>query len=220
MNPRQRLDGIVMDIELLLISVVQGLALATLAQNALGVFENLEFRYWLYIASGFIFVLAYWSQIIIYALTFTRWPFNLVHTLLYYLTALVEFMLFNHIRDPQRWFLFSSIFMGVIAILYMYDLRLIGRERQGFNESQEKAKLFLHAFGRQKKELMIFVPLALGLNVVSYFLIKAAPALFLENSYHIYLIAAQALGSMFFFWNSVRQFKIRIQLINAAELKT
>ena len=209
-----------MDIELLLISVVQGLALATLAGNALGIFENLEFTYWLYIVSGFIFILAYWSQIIIYALTFTRWPFNVGHTFLYYLTALVEFMLFNYIRDPERWFLFSSLFMGVIATLYIYDLRLIAHRRQEFSESQGKTKLFLHAFERQKKELMIFVPLALGLNVVSYYLIKVAPDLFLKHSYHIYLIAAQALGSMFFFWNSIQQFKIRIQLISAAELET
>ena len=108
----------------------------------------------------------------------------------------------------------------VLLHLVYLGIAFLGHKRQEFSENQEKIKLFLHAFERQKKELTIFVPLALGLNVISYYFIKVAPDLFLKDSYHVYLIAAQALGSMFFFWNSIRQFKIRVQLIDVAELKT
>src|ERR1700754_633124 len=103
---RERLDQFVLDIEFLLISAVQGVALGALAGAASEPISSLNFQYWPYILSGFLLILTFWSQAIIHSLSFIKWPLDLWHNFLYFLMGLIEFLAFNHLQDPLRWFVF------------------------------------------------------------------------------------------------------------------
>lgn len=108
---KERLDQFALDIEFLLISVIQGVALAALATDAADPINHLQFVYWLYIASGFLLILNFWSQAIIHAVSFIDWPLDLGHSFLYFLASFVEVMAFTHLTEPKQWFGFMAAFL-------------------------------------------------------------------------------------------------------------
>jgi hypothetical protein len=67
---RERLDQFALDIEFLLISVVQGVALGSLAASAAGTLMSLRFEFFVYIISAFLLILIFWSGAILHALSF------------------------------------------------------------------------------------------------------------------------------------------------------
>ncbi len=57
---QEKLDQFTLDIEFLLISVVQGVALGALATGASIPLSNMDLQYWPYILSGFLLILTFW----------------------------------------------------------------------------------------------------------------------------------------------------------------
>ena len=109
----QRLDQLALDIEFLLISVIQGVALATLAAAAVVPLTTLQFAVWPYIAAAFLFILIFWSGAIIHAVSFIDWPIDLVHSFIYFLASIVEILAITSLSDSQRWFVFLFIFLQI-----------------------------------------------------------------------------------------------------------
>ena len=105
--------------------MVQGVALGALGTAASQPLSNLDFQYWPYILSGFLLILTFWSQAIIHSLSFIKWPLDIRHNFLYFLAGLVEFLAFEHLQDPLRWFIFQLLFVIVASVLYYIDLKLI-----------------------------------------------------------------------------------------------
>jgi len=101
---KKRLDEFVVDIEFLLISVVQGVALAALAAAAAPIVANLQLEYWPYIVSALLFILIFWSQAIMHVLGFIKWPLDMIHNFLYFVASLIEVMAFSVMNKPLVWF--------------------------------------------------------------------------------------------------------------------
>jgi len=209
---RQRLNDIAFDIELLLISVVQGLAITTIAENSIHLINGEEFIYWPYILAAFLFVIIYWAQVITHTLSFIDWPVDIVHTFLYYLIALVEFVAFSTFDDPKRWFFVNSILMIFVTILYLYDYRLIKRKPAPKN-SPAKKKLLQDTLEKQIFGLRTFVPGALIFNLAALFLIHYYPQYFIGQNYHLILISIQIILALVYLLESLKDFRIRIGLI-------
>ncbi len=212
-----RLDQVALDIEYLLISVVQGVALAALAGAAVKPFEALDWQYLPYAITAFLVILIFWSGAIIHALSFIDWPLDLTHNFLYFLASFVEVMAFTHIQSPMMWFLFILFFQLVSAILYRYDLTLIKQHEIKFSSSEKKQALYLHTVHQQEKELQTFVPLAILYSAVAIVCLWLYPGIFLEKGYHVIFILGQLLFSFIFLKNSIASFKTRSHLINQAE---
>lgn len=83
-STKEGVVAIALDIEFILISVIQGMALQMLAGKAIEVFGKFQSEYYFYIFSGFVLILIFWSQSIIHALSFIHWPISLTHTFLYF----------------------------------------------------------------------------------------------------------------------------------------
>lgn len=92
---KERLDQFVLDIEFLLISVVQGVALGALAAGAIEPLATMDYQYFPYIVAGFLLILTFWSQAIVHSLSFINWPLDLGHNFLYFLASLVEVLAFS-----------------------------------------------------------------------------------------------------------------------------
>ena len=210
---RQRLDQFVLDIEFLLISVVQGVALAALAGAAIGPISDLQYQYWLYIISAFLVIIIFWSQAIIHALSFIDWPLDLMHNFLYFLASFVEVLSFSKMTDPVHWFGFISALFVVAGILYLVDLKLIKARQSQFSQSSEGEKLYTYVYHEHMFELKVLVPAGLIFNLAAFWLVRTYPNLFLDHNYHLILIVIQVLFEMVVLVNAIKSFKIRSNLI-------
>jgi hypothetical protein len=211
---REKLDGTVVDIEFLLIAVIQGVALVTLAVESEQVLGEGEFIYWPYVAAGFVLIVNFWSLAIIHSISFITWPFDLVHTILYFLATFVEVAAFAQVTHPAQWFFFMFAFFIVSALLYLWDARAIRDKRAEFEDTPARLRLYDHIRLRQRTELYVFMPGALAFHGAIVIVLLAAPALILEHERHVYLVMAQLLFGLGFLASIVRNFRVRERLIS------
>ncbi len=209
---REKLDQFVLDIEFLLISVVQGVALGALASSASQPLSQMQFQYWPYIVSGFLLILTFWSQAIIHSLSFIKWPLDLTHNFLYFLAGLVEFLAFEHLTDPFRWFIFQFVFVAVAALLYLVDLRLIKQHKTDFKTEREK-ELYKHILEEQQNEMKTLIPTGFIFNGLAVYLIWVYPEFFITQGYHIIIVGLQVLFNLVIIAVSLKSFKKRSKLI-------
>jgi len=101
---RSELDAMIADIELTLVSIIQGVALTVLIETSREVIANLDWIMWPYVLSGLIIILVFWSRVVLHILTVIRWPLEFGHNFLYIACALVEAFSFAQLGNPARWF--------------------------------------------------------------------------------------------------------------------
>ena len=77
------LDALVINIELTLASIIQGVALYFLTDNARSIFSTHDLARWLYVFAGLIIILIFWSRSLTHTLTLIRWPLEFGHNFLY-----------------------------------------------------------------------------------------------------------------------------------------
>ena len=208
-----QLDQIVVDIEFLLISVIQGVALATLASNAMGPISNLQIEYWMYVASAFVLVLTFWSQAIIHVLSFIDWPLDLTHNFLYFTASFIEVMAFSHMTNPLKWFGFMFTFVLISGFLYYVDLNLIKSRKNKYESTSSGIALYNVIINEQKFSLYAFVSLGLIFNLIAFLSIYLYPSIFLEKHIHILLATLQTLFGLAILLNSIGTFRKRSDLI-------
>ena len=71
---RHELDSLVVNIELTLSSIIQGVALSVLTESARGPLGDLRFDQWPYVLNGLLIILLFWSRSVAHTLTLIRWP--------------------------------------------------------------------------------------------------------------------------------------------------
>lgn len=210
---KERLDQFVLDIEFLLISVVQGVALGALASSASEPLSAMQFQYWPYIVSGFLLILTFWSQAIVHSLSFIKWPLDLSHNFLYFLAGLVEFLAFEHLTDPLKWFIFQLVFVAVAALLYIVDLRLI-RQHKGDFKSEAEKELFKHILEEQEQEMKTLIPTGFIFNGLAVYLIWSYSDFFITSGYHLVIVGLQVLFNLIIIAVSLKSFRRRSRLIS------
>ena len=99
----------VVEIELTLCSIIQGVALYFLVENARAVLTEGRVSAWPYVATGLIIILLFWSRSLIHTLTLIRWPLEFVHNFFYVACTLVEALAFTHLSDPFTWFVLRVV---------------------------------------------------------------------------------------------------------------
>ncbi len=211
----EKLDSFALNIEFLLISVVQGVALATLATASSLLVADLKFETFAYIISSFVLILSFWSQAIIHALSFIDWPLDLQHSFLYFLASFIEVMAFSHLDSPLKWFGFMGIFFIVTVILYFVDLRMI-KERKNKFKTKNQEKLYDHILKQQMYELKSFLPAAIIFCGFSIFAIAYWPDIFIRQHAHLILITIQTLFGIYVLMTSIGSYKKRAKLLTDA----
>lgn len=210
---RERLDGTSVDIEFLLIAVIQGLALTTLAVDSEKVITETEWIYWPYVAAGFVLILNFWSLAIIHSIGFVSWPFDIVRTLLYMLVTFVEVAAFGQITHPAKWFVFMLAFFVVSFVLYAWDARVIRDKREEFLDTPARTRLYDHISGRQRLELLVILPGALVFHGLIVLALWLTPGLILEGDRHVYVVSLQLLFGLAYLADTIRNFSIRQRLM-------
>ncbi len=212
---RSELDSMVVEIELTLVSIIQGVALTILIENAHAVIAERQLFFWLYVVAGLFIIFVFWSRAVLHILTVIRWPLEFGHNFLYIACALVEAILFAQIGKPASWFGFGGAFIAIGWTLFVYDLRLIyARMRDSAGEASNR--LIARVLRDQWLNISLLLPAIFLLNLVSAILIRTWPDLFLARNAHLWLIAAQVVGFAGYLVYVVRFYVILAPLIAQA----
>ena len=194
MNPqsegRRELDSVVINVELTLASIIQGVALFFLTDNARAV---LTLRHWAsfpYVAAGLCVIFIFWSRSIIHTLTLIRWPMEFGHNFFYIGCALGEAILFSRLDDPLAWFQLSATYAAAVWLLFIYDMRLIHARVAEARNDADRA-LYARAKADQLFNIRVLVPLLFFINLACALAIWIWPDLFITRGGHVGLISAQ-----------------------------
>ena len=216
MNPpnenRRELDSTVINIELTLVSIIQGVALFFLTDNARAVMSERHWSGLLYVAAGLCVIFIFWSRSVIHTLTLIRWPLEFGHNFFYIACALGEAILFSRLDNPLAWFQLSTTYAGIVWLLFIYDMRLI---RARIAESRADSERALYAFARsdQLLNIRLLAPLLIALNLLSAFVIWRCPQFFIARAGHIWLISIQLLSFIGYLFYTSRYFSAIAPLV-------
>lgn len=210
MFSRKQLDQLVLDVELVLISVVQGVALSTLALVAGPRMTAPDPLSAIFLATGLLFILSFWSVAIIHALSFVLWPMDLGHYFFYFTLALLVCLTFAQMEHPVAWFQWSLWCFIMTSLLYVYDYRLILARRTAFEDAPPRRALYAQILRQQRLEMTLLMPAGLGFNFVAWLVVRADPGRALP------LAAIQLLFTGLFVANFTLSFGERRRLITAA----
>src|SRR5947209_6197859 len=136
---REELDSTVVNIELTLASIIQGVALYFVTDNARAVMSLKNWATFLYVAAGLCVIFIFWSRSIIHTLTLMKWPLEFGHNFFYIACALGEAVLFTRLNRPLGWFKLSTAYAGIVWLLFIYDMRLIRARVAEAKEDSERA---------------------------------------------------------------------------------
>lgn len=212
---RAELDEVIVNIELTLASIVQGLALSFLAEKANAVLSNGPATAWPYIGVAFLTILLFWSRALIHTLTLIRWPLEFVHNFFYFLCALVEVLAFQHLADPFMWFVLNAVFALIVWSLFVHDLRLI-RLRATDSVGPSSSRLYRIVLADQWLNIRYIMPGLVVFAAGSAWAIKAAPEFFLSRNGHLLLIGFQGVTLLIYLATLIRAFTSITPLISAS----
>src|SRR5256884_8059817 len=190
---RSELDSMVVEIELTLVSIIQGVALTILIENAHAVIAERQLFFWLYVVAGLFIIFVFWSRAVLHILTVIRWPLEFGHNFLYIACALVEAFSFAQLGKPGRWFAFVAAFLAVGWLLFAYDLRLI-RMRVRDRTGDASNRLYGLVTRDQWLNLGLLLPAFFLVNVACAVAIHLRPEFFLARNGHVWLVALQLMA--------------------------
>jgi hypothetical protein len=215
---RRELDSVVINIELTLVSIIQGVALFFLTDNARGLLSTQHATASLYVAAGLCVIFIFWSRSVIHTLTLIRWPLEFGHNFFYIACALGEAILFSRLDNPLAWFQLSAAYAGIVWLLFVYDMRLI-RARTAESRDDSERALYARARSDQLLNICLLAPLLIALNLVSAFAIWRWPNLFIARAYHVWLISIQLLSFIGYLFYTSRHFSAIAPLVLSSRNK-
>jgi hypothetical protein len=204
----------VVEIELTLCSIIQGVALYFLVDNARQVLSAGQAEAWPYVATGLLIILLFWSRSLIHTLTLIRWPLEFVHNFFYIACALVEALAFTRLNDPFMWFALTALYAVVVWSLFVYDMRIVELRGQD-SAGPVGSRLYGMVGADQKLNIKLVIPVIFFSNVISAVVIRVWPEFFLVHRGHYILIALQGIGLLIYLAYVIRAFIQFAPLIEA-----
>lgn len=200
------------NIELTLVSIIQGVALFFLTDNARAILPKEHVSAFLYVAAGLCVIFIFWSRSVIHTLTLIRWPLEFGHNFFYIACALGEAILFTRLNDPLAWFQLSAAYAGIVWLLFIYDMRLI-HARIVESSDDSKHALYARARSDQLLNIRLLIPALIVLNLVSAFAIWRWTDLFIARARHVWLIGAQLVSFIGYLFYTTRYFSAIAPLV-------
>lgn len=211
-STRHQLDGLVVNIELTLVSIIQGVALSVLAESSRAPIGDLHFEQWPYVANGLLVILLFWSRSTTHTLTLIRWPLEFAHNFLYITCTLVEAIMFTDLTDPIRWYALTAAFSVVVWTLFLTDLRLI-RQRQAEAVGPAEEELYGIVLRDQHANIRWLVPGLAFFNFFGVFCIYCWPETLIRGGVHVVLALIQTVTLLGYLIYVVRFFRTIAPLV-------
>src|SRR5439155_1664440 len=116
---RRELDSVVINIELTLVSIIQGVALFFLTDNARGLLVTKHMSASLYVAAGLCVIFIFWSRSVIHTLTLIRWPLEFGHNFFYIACAGHIWLISIQLLSFIGYLFYTSRYFSAIAPLVL-----------------------------------------------------------------------------------------------------
>jgi hypothetical protein len=217
---RQELDSLIVNIELTLGSIIQGVALSVLTESAREPLGALRFDQWLYALNGLLIILLFWSRSVSHTLTLIRWPLEFSHNFLYIACTLVEAISFTDLSDPLLWYAFNAAFAVLAWTVFLVDLRLI-RQRKEESRGPAESELYRVILKDQKLNIFCLVPGIILFHLAATAAIYRWPEFFIQGNRHVAFAAVQTtflLGYLAYFLRFFSAMAPKILKANQEEL--
>lgn len=192
-RPAHELDGVVANIELTVISIVQGMALSFLIEGARALFIDGHLSAIPYIVSGLLIACSMWARAVLHAFTVIRWPLELGHNFIYFVSAMLEAALFSQAGHPERWYPLGLVLVAVFWAMFFYERRMY-RIRRADSAGPEGSALLDLLEREHESNITRLMPALLVVGIAFTALIRYAPETFLGRGWHVALATLQALG--------------------------
>jgi hypothetical protein len=163
---RSQLDALIINIELTLTSIIQGVALSFLCENATAALIHGRIPDLPYIANGLLLILLFWSRSIGHTLTLIRWPLDFTHNFFYFGAAFLEAVTFGQIGNPVGWYGTLTGFSIVVWLLFILDQRLISRRTKDAG-NQRLEQLMLAVRKDQNLNIYGLVPALIAFHAIA-----------------------------------------------------
>jgi hypothetical protein len=210
-----KLDEIAVNVELVLISLIQGLALILFAQQIMAALGDPEwYRYITFTLAGLAILLTFWAQSILRAMSFTRWPIRIEHLFLYFVVALAQMIAYSNILSLSNWFFWWSVYSLVVMAMYFLDLQILRDSFARFAQLRGGSEFLERVEKRHIFEMTRLVPAALALNVLCWLAAIVVPRFF--QPIWIYAIpgALQLTFSIYLLYDCMKNFRVRSEMIS------
>ncbi|MBI3943425.1 MAG: hypothetical protein HY326_10470 [Chloroflexi bacterium] len=194
---KSNLDSLVISIELTLISIIQGAALAVLFSSATNPVFNLQLEYWPYIVVGLTTILIFWSRSLVHTLTFISWPLDFTHNFLYIGSTLLEALALTQVTNPSNWFGILTVYSCVILVLYYADLIMIKHYDYDFRGPIAR-KLYQDILEDQRLNVRILMPGSILFHFFAWAVINRWPDIFIDGHWHVALGIYQVLVGLYY----------------------
>jgi hypothetical protein len=178
------LDSMIVNIELTLTSIVQGVALTFLIENTRSVLSIHDATSWLYALTGLCIIFIFWSRSILHTLTLIRWPLEFGHNFLYIACTLAECLLFTCLRNPKAWFELSVVYGFGVWVLFAYDLRMTN-VREGDPAGETSSRLCQLIRRDSWLNIRVLMPVLIVSNGLCAACLSAWPAFFIGQHGHV-----------------------------------
>jgi hypothetical protein len=192
---QSELDSLVVNIELTLISIIQGVALSFLADNSRDVLVGLQLAFWPYALTGLLTILLFWSRSLVHTLTVIRWPLEIGHNFIYIASTLIETVAFTQLTNVLYWYALNTLFGLMIWMLFVLDLRMI-RRRIADSQGPSGSKLYAIVEREQFFNIKIFIPGVVIFNFLAVIAVRTWPGFWVERGGHVIIAWVQMLGAL------------------------
>jgi hypothetical protein len=203
-HAERNLSASIVAIEFTLISVMVGVVLFPLVEEATVLLRERHYEYWPYIAAGLALTLYLWAAVISHSLTFIGWPMDFGHNLLYITLALVLAIQAHFLDEPVAWFAITPLSAGIAALTVYYDLRVVRQRLPGATGAA--AEVFAAALEQQRRQLRLTPWYALQV-LVPLALVIWLPGVFIERPVHVVLLIVQMLFTAAALAVTIRSFR-------------
>lgn len=193
--PRQahELDGVVANIELTVISIVQGMALSFLVEGGRALFVEGHLSALPYVVSGLFVAFSMWGRAVLHAFTVIRWPLELGHNFIYFVAALCEAALFSQAGHPARWYPIGLVMVLLFWGMFLYERRMYDL-RRGDGTGPEGAALLDVLAAEHEFNIRRLMPALLVVWGGFTALVAALPTVFIARGWHVALAVLQTVG--------------------------
>jgi hypothetical protein len=212
-STRRQLDALVVNVELTLVSIIQGVALSFLAQSSRTPVGDLRFDQWPYVANGLMLILMFWSRSVVHALTLLRWPLEFVHNFLYIACTLVEAITFTDLTDPLRWYAFNAVFAILAWLIFVVDLRRMMHQRQSEATGPAEEELYGVIIRDYYMNIVLLMPAMALLNLTAIGGIYFWPEAVIRGGSHVVFATMQTIAFLGYLIYVIRLFATMAPMI-------
>jgi hypothetical protein len=192
---RDELDGLVVNMELTLISIIQGVALYFLTESSRTPLMNGQITALPYIVAGLLIILLFWSRSLIHTFTVIRWPLEFGHNFGYIACTLVEAIWFTQLTNVQNWYLVGTAYAAMIWLLFIYDTGMI-RRRLRESIGTESRTLFGKVEREQLLHARIGMPAVIAFYALAALLSRTQSGWFVEQNGHLVFAGIQLIAAV------------------------